>query len=151
VARQTGYIRDPIPNNNVAALGPFDPIAVKLLSYYPTPTNAALSNNFFGSGSAPAVSTEYLVRVDHNINNASRIYFRYSYKTETKTGNPDYWGASDPAGPGNQRPNNRYNMAAGYSQVFSPTFTMDILAGVEQSIFGLSAFVDRAADLLRRQ
>ena len=131
VAIRSGYIRDPIANNNVAALGPLDPIAVKLLSYYPTPTNSALSNNYFGTGASPADSNEYLIRVDHNINNASRVYFRYSYKSETKTGNPDFWGASDPAGPGNNRPNNRYNMAAGYSQIFSPTFTMNILAGVE--------------------
>ena len=131
VATQTGYIRDPIANNNITTLGPLDPIGVKLLSFYPTPTNGALSNNFFGSGSAPATSSEYLIRVDHNISNNSRVYFRYSYKNETKTGNPDYWGTSDPAGPGNNRPNNRYNMAAGYSQIFSPTFTMNILAGVE--------------------
>ena len=131
MATKTGYIRDPIAHNNVAALGPFDPIAVKLLSFYPTPTNSALSNNYFGSGNAPATSDEYLIRVDHNINNSSRVFFRYSYKSETKTGNPDFWGTSDPAGPGNNRPNNRYNLAAGYSQIFNPTFTMNIQAGVE--------------------
>ncbi len=131
VATRSGYIRDPIANNNVAALGPLDPIAVKLLSFYPTPTTTGLSNNFFGTGASPATSDEYLVRVDHNINSASRVYFRYSYKSETKTGNPDFWGADDPAGPGNNRPNNRYNMAAGYSQIFSPTFTMNVQAGVE--------------------
>ncbi len=130
VARRSGYIRDPIANNNVAALGAFDPIAVKLLSFYPSPTGPGLSNNFFGSGSAPAVSNEYLIRVDHNFNNNIRGFFRYSYKSETKTGNPAYWGADNPAGPGNQRPNNRYNMAAGYSQIFSPTFTMNVQAGV---------------------
>ena len=131
VATKSGYIRDPIAGNNVAALGPFDPIAVKLLGYYPTPTNSALSNNFFGSGAAPADSDEFLGRVDHNISDRTRVYFRYSYKREVKTGNPDFWGANDPAGPGNNRPNNRYNMAAGYSQVFTPTFTMNIQAGVE--------------------
>ncbi len=131
VATRSGYIRDPIPNNNVASLGPLDPIAVKLLSYYPTPTNSGLANNYFGTGASPADSDEYLIRVDHNINNASRVFVRYSYKSETKTGNPDFWGASDPAGPGNNRPNNRYNIAAGYSQIFSPTFTMNVQAGVE--------------------
>ncbi len=131
VASRTGYIRDPVANNNVAALGTFDPVAVKLLGYYPTPTSSGLTNNFFGSGAAPATSNEYLIRVDHNISNNSRVYFRYSYKSETKTGNPDYWGTENPAGPGNSRPNNRYDMAAGYSQIFTPTFTMNIQAGVE--------------------
>ena len=130
VATRTGYVRDPILNNNVAALG-LDPLAVKLLSYYPQPTSSGLANNFFGSGSAPAVSNEYLIRVDHNFTDNARAFFRYSYKSETKTGNPAYFGADDPAGPGNQRPNNRYNMAAGYSQIITPTFTMNLSAGVE--------------------
>ncbi len=131
VANATGYIRDPIPNNDLTTLGPLDPVGAKLVSYYPNPTGSGLTQNLFVAGTAPAHSNEYLVRVDHNINDASRVYFRYSYKQEFKTGNPDFWGSSDPAGPGNGRPNNRYNMAAGYSQIFSPTFTMNILAGVE--------------------
>jgi hypothetical protein len=131
MASKTGYIRNPIQNNVVTNVGSIDPIAAKLLSYYPNPTNPALSNNFFASGTGPAHSNEYLFRVDHNINDAARAYFRYSYKNEFKTGNPDFWGSSDPAGPGNGRPNSRWNLAAGYSQVFSPTFTMNVIAGVE--------------------
>jgi hypothetical protein len=131
IATQSGYIRDPITNNNVAALAPIDPLAQKLIGYYPTATGSGVSNNLFVAGTAPANSDEYLIRVDHNINDAARLYFRYSYKREFKTGTPAYWGGSNPAGPGNARPNNRYNMAAGYSQIFSPTFTMNVNAGVE--------------------
>jgi hypothetical protein len=131
MATQTGYIRDPIANNNVTTVGAIDPIAAKLLSYYPNPSKSGLANNLFTAGTGPAHSNEFLVRVDHNINETSRVYFRYSYKNEFKTGNPDFWGSNDPAGPGNGRPNSRWNMAAGYSQVFSPTFTMNVTAGVE--------------------
>lgn len=131
VATQSGYIRDPIPNNNVTSVGAIDPLAAKLISYYPNPTGSSLTNNYFSAGTGPAHSNEYLVRLDHNINDAARAYFRYSYKNEFKTGNPDFWGTNDPAGPGNGRPNSRWNMAAGYSQIFSPTFTMNITAGVE--------------------
>ena len=131
IATKTGYIRDPIQNNNITTVGAIDPIAAKLIGYYPNPTNSALTNNFFATGTGPAHSNEYLVRVDHNFNDAARMYFRYSYKNEFKTGNPDFWGSSDPAGPGNGRPNSRWNLAAGYSQIFSPTFTMNITAGVE--------------------
>lgn len=130
IATSTGYIRDPIANNDITTVGQIDPIAAKLMGYYPTPTNSNLSNNFFASGTAPARSNEYLIRVDHNINDSARLYFRYSYKQEFKTGTPNYWGNSE-AGPGNARPNNRYNMAAGYSQIFSPTLTMNLSTGVE--------------------
>jgi Carboxypeptidase regulatory-like domain len=130
VATQTGYIRDPISGNNILTVGSINPIAATLVNYYPAAANGNLTNNFSASGTAPARSNEYLIRVDHNINDAARVYFRYSYKQEFKTGTPDYWGSSNEAGPGNARPNNRYNMVAGYSQVFSPTLTMNLTAGV---------------------
>jgi len=131
IATQTGYIRDPIPGNILSNLSGYspDPVGAKLASYYPKATGTGLTNNLVVSGSAPAHSNEYLVRVDHNISDRARAYFRYSYKEEFKTGTAEDWG-SDPAGPGNARPNNRWNIAAGYSQIFSPTFTMNLTGGV---------------------
>ena len=131
LATQTGYIRDPIPGNNVTAYLPtFNAMAVKMLSYYPKATGSGLTNNYTASASDPSASREYLIRVDHNFNDNTRVFGRYSYKQEYKTGTPETWG-SDPAGPGNLRPNNRYNLTAGLSHVFSPTFTMTSTAGFE--------------------
>ncbi|MGC2163477.1 MAG: carboxypeptidase-like regulatory domain-containing protein [Silvibacterium sp.] len=126
------YIRNPIQGNILSNLSGYvpDPVGAKLLSYYPKASGTGLSNNLIVSASAPAVSDEYLIRVDHNISNSARAYFRYSYKKETKTGSAANWG-DNPAGPGNQRPNNRWGMWAGLSQVFTPTFTMNIAAGVQ--------------------
>ena len=132
VATQTGYIRNPIPGNNLTNLPGYTPDAIgaKLLSYYPASKISGLSNNLIVSGTAPAHSNEYNIRVDHNINPNSRAYFRYSYKEEFKTGAANDWG-NNPAGPGNARPNNRWGMWAGYSHVFSPTFTMNLTSGVQ--------------------
>ena len=132
VAAQTGYIRNPIPGNILANMqGGYTPDAIgaKLLSYYPTAKVSGLANNLVVSGTAPAHSNEYNLRVDHNINTQSRAYFRYSYKEEFKTGAANDWG-DNPAGPGNARPNNRWGMWAGYSYIFSPTFTMNLTSGV---------------------
>jgi hypothetical protein len=131
VATQSGYIRNPIAGNNLANLAGYqaDAIGAKLLSYYPTAKATGLSNNLIVSGTAPAHSNEYTLRVDHNITDKSRAYFRYAYKEEFKTGAASDWG-SDPAGPGNARPNNRWGMWAGYSYVFNPTFTMNLTSGV---------------------
>lgn len=131
VATRTGYIRDPIPNNNVAALGSFDPLGAKLLAYYPQPTKAGLSNNFSQSATAPAESNEYSIRIDQNINDANRLYGRYSYKSEYKTNTPSFFGNDNPAGPGNIKTNNRYSIAFGYTHTFSPTLTMNLTAGYE--------------------
>jgi hypothetical protein len=134
-ATQTGYIRNPIPGNilsNVVAPSTYvpDPVGSKLLSYYPAAKGSGLANNLVVSGTAPAQSKEYNIRVDHNINANARAYFKYGYKQEYKTGNAADWG-DDPAGPGNVRPNNRWGMWAGYSHVFSPTFTMNLTSGVQ--------------------
>jgi hypothetical protein len=131
VANSTGYIRDPISNNNVAALGPFDAVGAKLLSYYPTPTNSALANNLTVNGNAPASSDEYSVRLDHNINDASRYFARASIKEEYKTGEPAYYGATNDAGPGVIVSDNRWDFVAGYSHVFNQTLTMNALAGTQ--------------------
>lgn len=131
VATQTGYIRDPIPGNNVAALGPFDQIGAALVGYFPKPTNSALSNNYTTTATAPANSNEYSGRVDQNLGGNSRFYVRYSYKQEFKTNTPEYWGSSNPAGPGNRRPNNRYNLVGSFTHVFSPTLTMNLVSGFE--------------------
>ncbi len=131
-ATQTGYIRNPIPGNlltNLAGYTP-DPVGSKLLSYYPCPTCTGTANNYTVSGAAPANSDEFSIRVDHNFDSAFNGYVRYSYKKEEKTGAAATWG-SDPAGPGNQRPNNRWGLWAGLTRIFSPTFTMNITSGVQ--------------------
>ena len=163
-ATTTGYIRNPIPGNILSNLSGYtpDPVGSKLLSYFPAaqiPGN--VPNNLVLAGEAPTYWDEYGIRVDHNINDNTRAYFRYSYKKEAKTGAADNWG-SDPAGQGNQRPNNRWGMWAGLSHIFSPTFTMNITSGVQiwhetsinQSIgfnpatgLGLPAYVNQEAPL----
>ena len=132
-ATQTGFIRDPIPGNILANLPGYSPdrVGAKLLSYYPAaqkPGNVA--NNLTLAGKAPTYWDEYGIRADHNFNDNTSAYFRYSYKEEAKTGVATNWG-SDPAGQGNQRPNNRWGMWAGLTRVFDPTFTMNITSGVQ--------------------
>jgi hypothetical protein len=132
-ANATGFIRDPIPGNILANLPGYTPdtVGAKLLSYYPTaqkPGNVA--NNVTLAGNTPTFWDEYGIRADHNFNDNTSAYFRYSYKKEAKTGAATNWG-SDPAGQGNQRPNNRWGMWAGLTRVFSPSFTMNITSGVQ--------------------
>ena len=131
-ATSSGYIRNPIQGNVLSNLAGYvpDTVGAKLLSYYPGSKGSGLTNNLVVSGTAPAHSNEYDMRVDHNINSTSNAYFHYSYKEEFKTGAAADWG-SDPAGPGNARPNNRWGMWAGYTKIFSPTLTMNLTSGVQ--------------------
>ena len=137
VATSTGYIRNPILGNILSAANlPVtgytpDPVGSKLLSYYPAAkTPGDVPNNLTLAGYAPTYWDEYGIRVDDNINDNTSAYFRYSYKKEAKTGVATNWG-TDPAGQGNQRPNNRWGMWAGLTRIFNPTFTMNITSGVQ--------------------
>ncbi len=129
-AGQTVQIRDPIANNNLTSL--IDPVAKAMVSYFPAPTNTGATNNFYGNVAVPTTSNEMDIRVDHNLSNSARLYGRYSRKWEAKVANAPLYGASDPAGPGQVNPNNRYSVVFGYNQVLSPTFNGSVNVGLNR-------------------
>jgi hypothetical protein len=154
---QTVYIRDPIAGNNLAnATKGINPIGQKLINYYPTPLNNVLSNNWSASGLQADYSNEYSARIDHNFSDTTRLYGRFSKKPNYKDEVAAFYGASDPAGPGQRNPNNRWNFGLGLSQVFTPTFTMSVnlggmkwvegndvqSKGFKVSSLGLPSFID---------
>ena len=158
-----GFIRDPIPGNNLATyVSPFtggsliNPIGQQLVNLYPAPLSSLLSNNFNASGLLADYSDEYSGRIDHNFTDNTRLYGRYSYKKQYKDEEATFYGATNPAGPGQRNPNNRWNIGVGLSQVFTPTFTMSVNMGgmkwvegndvqshgFQASSLGLPSFID---------
>ena len=158
-----GFIRDPIPGNNLATyVSPYthgtliNSIGQKLINYYPTPLTNALFNNWSASGLQADYSNEYSVRIDHNFSDSTRLYGRFSKKPNYKDEVATFFGATNPAGPGQRNPNNRWNIGVGLSQVFTPTFTMSINLGgmkwvegndvqsngFKASSLGLPSFID---------
>lgn len=131
IAQTTGFVRTPFANNMIPSAR-FNPVGAKLASFYPTPTGGGISNNFTAAASAPATSNEYLIRVDQNINQSTRIFGRWSQKYENKTNSPAYYGANNIAGPGNVRPNNRFSFVVGASHIFTSTFAMSSTAGLSR-------------------
>jgi hypothetical protein len=156
-AGQTVWIRDPISGNDLTkSTNGINSVGQALVNYYPKPINSSLTNNWDASGIANDTSNETSGRIDDNISDKTRIYGRYSYKSESKDESPAFFGASDPAGQGQTNPNNRWNIAFGASQVFTPTFTMSVnlggmkwvegnqmqSAGFKSSSLGLPSFID---------
>jgi hypothetical protein len=130
--------RFPVPNNNLAAASLLNPAGVALITHYPKPTTSGYVNNYIAAASAPTTANEYIIRVDHNRSDASRMYFRWAYKYEQKINSPQYYdagyGGDDPGGPGNVRPNNRFSVAAGFSHVFNATTAVSANAGFQRWI-----------------
>ncbi len=78
-ADATRTLRDPFPGNQLPA-SLLDPVAVKVLSFYPEPTTEgtrAGANNL--NVNVPVKRTQYhgTARVDHVLTEKDRVYFRY--------------------------------------------------------------------------
>ena len=129
----TQYYRDPIPNNNLASL--IDPVAKNLNAFFPAPTSTA-ANNYVAATGAPTVTNEMNIRIDHNLSETKRLYGRYSRKWEYKVGSAPLFGASNPGGPGQINPDNRYSVVFGYNQVLSPTLTGSFIIGYNRWVEG---------------
>jgi hypothetical protein len=127
VQTANGFSRQPFAGNQIPP-SMFSKVAVKLLSFYPTPTNSALLNNFSASASASASSDEYGIRLDHNFSDNVRLFVRWSNKDESKVEEAPYYG-NDPGGPGSMNPNNRLDGAGGFTWVISPTTVFSLNAG----------------------
>src|SRR5438477_601659 len=102
-----------------------NPIGQTLVNFYPI----SATGNWSATGLEADYSDEYSGRIDHNFSDRTRLYGRYSYKKEYKDEEAAFFGAGDPAGPGQRNPNNRWNIGVGLSQVFTPTFTMSVNLG----------------------
>jgi hypothetical protein len=137
IVGDTVQIRDPIAGNNLAGL--IDPVAAKILPFFPDPTGPGLQGNFFKSQSAVTTSNEFTVRIDHNLTDLARLYGRFSRKWESKEQSPAFYGANNPAGTGQTNPNNRYSIALGYNQVLSSTFTASFNFGFQRWVEANSA------------
>ncbi len=135
VQTANGFTRAPFPNNQIPA-SLFSKVAQNLLTYYPMPTNSGLVNNFVASAPAPAASDEWSLRIDHNFTDNVQTFARWSNKNEYKVGNPAFYGANDPGGPGLRQPNDREDGATGLTWVLNPTTVLSFNFGMNHWIEG---------------
>jgi hypothetical protein len=127
-ASQSGYIRDPIAGN-VIPPGMIDPLASTLTQFWPTPTSPGLADNFTATGGAPNRADRYTVRMDENISDNSRMFYRWSQNWQCKQRVAEFFGVTDPGGPGLKSCNARFDNAFNFNHVFSPTFDMGVTYG----------------------
>ncbi len=88
------YIRTQFPNNQIP-LSRIDPIALKLIQYYPLPTLPGIASNYAVSGTRVSKSTRYYGRIDQSIGNSNRLFFRFG-ANDTPASTPAYTGLAFP-------------------------------------------------------
>ena len=70
-------LRSPFPQNSIP-VSRISPIALKLLNYYPLPSNGGLSQNLQNSTSTGNDIYRYDVRIDENVSSTNRVFARWS-------------------------------------------------------------------------
>ncbi len=126
------YVRTMFPGN-VIQPSMLNPVALKLLNYYPQPNrpgNAITGqNNYVGTAGLPTNSDQYTIKVDENISEKQNFFARWSQKRQFKQLTGEFFGANDPGGMGTLAPDNRFEGGVGYTYVFTPTFVMSLNFG----------------------
>lgn len=94
------YIRDPFKDNRIPS-GMLDPVALKLINYYPEPNTRGTANtnadNFISNAPLTVNQNAGSARVDQQVNNLYRFFGRFAWMLTTQTQPNNY---NDLATPG---------------------------------------------------
>lgn len=128
--------RTPIPGNRIPQ-SQLDPVALKLLSFYPAPSSAGVGPAHANNNPYPSIwfngFDQFVGRADAVINSKNNVFFRYNE-------NP-FWefravvfGLTSPAEPTGNAPllRNGRNVMMDWTSTISPSMTFDLRAGVNR-------------------
>ena len=116
-----------------------DPVAQKMMSYYPNPTFAPGSagynpyNNWLGSGANVSTNNQFDIRIDQRFTDKTAFYARYSQATGTYENWNCYGNALDPCtqGPGI---GGARSAAVSFNHTFSPNTLLNVSLGFTRGL-----------------
>jgi hypothetical protein len=123
-----GQIRNPLTGQaypgNVIPASDLSPIALRILrEYYPAPNRPGIAANLVGSSGQDVEQDQILLRVDQNIGNRARVYFRYSWQDEF-TDNQGLIPIT-----GSKQPRKNTNYLGAYTHTITPNLLNDFRIG----------------------
>lgn len=125
----------PFPNNTIPA-SRFDPIAQKMIQYFPAPNFIGVRPgiNFLVTPSDTERRDQFTGRIDHRLSDKGTLFGRYSFADDS-LGNVAYI-----KGKGLIRPDRTQHLALGYTHLFSSNLISESRAGFTK------AFLARQSD-----
>ena len=130
----SGYVRQPFNGNKITTI---DPVAAKILQYYPLPNQpgAPLTgvNNYFASGTSQLNIDTIDTRVDEVFNERNRIFVSYSRRNLAQPPVFLFPEADQIAEGGNSEPQVSNSAAIDYTHTVSPKFLIDIPFGFSRT------------------
>ncbi len=146
VASGTGYVRSPFPGNIIPASS-INPVALNVLKYYPLPNqpgavNSGL-NNYYDATTSVVNSDTVDAKVDENINDKNRFFFRYSQRNLQQPP-PHYLPAADEVAQYNAANDPQVSHSAAFDYTFtaSPTFLMEFRYGFSRTALNWTTLSD---------
>lgn len=138
VATQTGFVRDPFAGN-IIPTARFSQVARNVLGFIPTPNLPGIPNNGFpnqnfiiAGGAAPLNVQTYAFKLDHAINENSRLSGSYSYRQNERVVNAR--NLPDEINRGNQdQIFTTYYYRLAHDQTFSPTVLNHFNIGINRT------------------
>ena len=118
------------PNPNVAG-NLIDPVAQKMMSYFPEPnvTGGSIQQNWFGSGSSHSSNKQFDIKIDHRFTQNNLMSGKFAYQYNPSGGGLDcFKNFTDPCagGPGWD---NAHVFAINDTHTFSPTLLLTTTLG----------------------
>ena len=139
----SGFLRTQFANN-VIPQSRIDPVATKLIPYFPAANTAGNPitgvNNYSRVDGNRVDKDTYSMRVDHNFNDSNRIFWRYSYD-DTPFVRAAPYGRDNPASPGTgPQIFTRKNAVIEDTHTFSPTLLGSFRYSITRLINNREAF-----------
>jgi hypothetical protein len=121
-----GYVRDPFPGNQIPA-SRLDPVALKILSLFPKPTNNLKASNFVSSPDLYEHRNAFDIRGDYDPSQKDQVFARFSYVDDPQYIPGVFGGIADGGAfqQGIQTAHSNQSVV-GYTHVFTPS-TINVL------------------------
>jgi hypothetical protein len=119
---------------NLIPASRIDPNAVKILHLLPTPTNAALANNFFTSPPQKTTNNTYDIKIDENVSSKDMLFGVFSRSNQVQTASQPFQETLGSALQTNFiNTNPVYLLTFSETHVFSPTLVNEVRAGINHN------------------
>lgn len=125
-----GYVRDPFPNNQIPAER-MDPVALKLLEYWPQPN---IPNSVVNNYNSQLIGQDFeqtmpntAIKIDQKVTDSNQFFARYQHMGGGWTGEATFPGIGDYTGLRRQSPGNVVTF--GDTHIFSPRLVNEFRFG----------------------
>ena len=128
---RTAFMNEAGSTGNKVPSDEITQVAKNVLSYYPTPTSAGLTNNYVYQYSFPTLATTPTFRIDENVGDKSKFYFTYSSRQNSRLSTTANF--ANAAGDGRDQLFTTHYLRFGYDYVISPSILNHFTIGLNRT------------------